>query len=177
MRRNIVFTLTGPDRVGLVEEVTRLMLELGGNVETSRAVRLGGEFAILMLVALPADKASELDAAFLHLTSSGYRMTVGETEAIGESSQGWLPYRIEVRGADHEGIIHDIAAGLSQRGINIESMDTGTSAASVSGAPLFHMTALVAVPQKLPEGDWLPELEEAASQANVDVNVALDEQI
>jgi glycine cleavage system transcriptional repressor len=173
MRTNIVFTLTGPDRVGLVEEVTRLMLDLGGNVETSRAVRLGGEFAILMLVTLPAENVAGLDSAFLHLTSSGYRMTIGETEDTYEAAhRGWRPYRIEVNGADHEGIIHEIARGLSQRGINIESMETGTSAASVSGTPLFHMNALVVVPPELPEGQWLPELHEAASQANVDVDVS-----
>jgi len=172
MRTNIVFTLSGPDRVGLVEEVTRVMLDLDGNVETSRAVRLGGEFAILMLVTLPAEELAELEAAFLHLTSSGYRVTVGETEDTYEAShRGWLPYRIEVRGADHEGIIHEITHGLSQRGINIESMDTETTEASVSGAPLFHMTALVAVPPGLPEPEWLAELQDAAAQANVDIKV------
>ena len=173
MRTNIVFTLTGPDRVGLVEEVTGLMLGLDGNVETSRAVRLGGEFAILMLVTLPAENVERLDSAFLHMTSGGYRMTVGETEETYEAAhRGWLPYRIEVRGADHEGIIHEIAHGLSQRGINIESMDTGTSAASVSGTTLFHMTALVVVPPELPESRWISDLEDAATQANVDVNVS-----
>jgi glycine cleavage system transcriptional repressor len=172
MTTNIVFTLSGPDRVGLVEEVTRVMLELDGNVETSRAVRLGGEFAILMLVTLPSEKVANLDAEFLHFTSSGYRITFGETEDTYEAAhRGWLPYRIEVRGADHEGIIHEIAHGLSQRGINIESMDTGTTAASVSGAPLFYMTALVAVPPELPESEWLAELQDAATQANVDINV------
>ena len=53
MRKNIVFTLTGTDRTGLVEEITKLLLDLGGNVETSRMARLGGEFAVLMLVSIP----------------------------------------------------------------------------------------------------------------------------
>ncbi len=103
-------------------------------------------------------------------------MSVGETfDTYEDAHRGWLPYRIEVRGADHEGIIHEIAAGLSQRGINIESMDTGTTAASVSGAPLFHMTALVIVPPELPESEWLVELQEAAAHANVDVNAGPSE--
>ncbi len=177
MRTNIVFTLSGPDRVGLVEEVTRVMLDLDGNVETSRAVRLGGEFAILMLVTLPAEELAGLEAAFLHLTSSGYRVTVGETEDTYEAShRGWLPYRIEVLGADHEGIIHDIAHGLSQRGINIESMETGTSPAPVSGALLFTMRAVVAVPRNLLEREWTADLDEACHQANVDVHVSAAEE-
>ena len=52
-RTNVVFTLTGTDRIGLVDDITELLLALDGNVETSRMARLGGEFAVLMLVSLP----------------------------------------------------------------------------------------------------------------------------
>ena len=50
MQRNLVLTLTGPDRIGIVEGVTKLLVDRDGNVEMSRMARLGGEFAILMLV-------------------------------------------------------------------------------------------------------------------------------
>ena len=42
MRTNIVFTLTGTDRIGLVNDLTELLLALDGNVEASRMARLGG---------------------------------------------------------------------------------------------------------------------------------------
>src|SRR5690349_484048 len=61
MQRNFVLTLTGPDRIGVVETVTRLLLERGGNVETSRMARLGGEFAILMLVSVPSEQLTSID--------------------------------------------------------------------------------------------------------------------
>jgi glycine cleavage system transcriptional repressor len=56
MQKTFVLTLTGPDRIGFVEKVTGLLLERGGNVETSRMARLGGEFAILMLAWIPMQK-------------------------------------------------------------------------------------------------------------------------
>ena len=55
MGSRIIFTLTGTDRVGVVEEVTHVFVTLGGNVGTSRMARLGGEFVMLMEVALPTD--------------------------------------------------------------------------------------------------------------------------
>jgi glycine cleavage system transcriptional repressor len=172
MRTDIVFTLTGPDRVGIVEEVTGVVLGLGGNVQTSRMTRLGGEFAILMLVSLPAARAGEVDAAFEQLTAEGYRVAVTTTDrATAEEYRGWLRYQIEVHGADHEGIIHEIARGLSQRGINIESADTGTTRAPVSGTPLFSMMALVAVPPGLAEAEWTQDLREAGSEANVGISI------
>ena len=56
MRTDIVMTLTGPDRVGIVEELTEALLGVRANVETSRMARLGGEFAVLMLVSVPSER-------------------------------------------------------------------------------------------------------------------------
>ena len=61
MRANIVLTLTGADRIGLVEEVTGMLLDLDGNVEASRMARLGGEFAMLMLVSLSSEQLPGLE--------------------------------------------------------------------------------------------------------------------
>jgi glycine cleavage system transcriptional repressor len=172
MRHTIVLTLTGSDRVGIVEEVTGVLLGLGGNIETSRMARLGGEFAMLVLLTLSEDKLGELDGALAHLTDRGYKVTTTPTaEAVGAALEGWLPFQVEVEGADHEGIIHDIAAGLSKAGISIESMETGTTRAAVSGITLFSMSALVLVPPSLADGEWIAALDEAGQHAGVDVEV------
>lgn len=176
MRTDIVLTLTGPDRVGIVEEVTGVLLDLGGNVGTGRMARLGGEFAILMLVSLPAVRLEALDAAFAPLADSGYKISMSPTEpAPGVTEAEATTYRIDVTGADHEGIIHEIARGLSAQGINIESAETGTIEAPVSGVPLFFMSALVSVPDDLEEAEWLASLDEAAGHAGVDIEVAAAE--
>lgn len=173
MVRDLVLTLTGPDRIGLVEGVTRLLLERGGNVATSRMARLGGEFAILMLVELPEAKAAGLGEAVEALLGTGYKLTVTDTAEGDEPGRaGWPTYQIEVSGADHEGIIHEVASYLSGRGINIESMDTETAPAPVTGAPLFLMSALVAVPPELDEDDWHDGLDEVADRQNVEIRVA-----
>src|SRR5436305_10602487 len=160
MQRNFVLTLTGPDRVGIVDRVTGLLLERGGNVETSRMARLGGEFAVLMLVSLPSEQAAGLDTNLERLTAQGYKVTTTQAEqTYAEAHPGWLPYRIEVQGADHEGIIHEVAHYLSERGINIESMDSETIPAPISGVPLFTMTAEAAVPPGLSGQGWEAGLE------------------
>jgi len=168
MNTGIVITLTGPDRVGIVEEVTRITLGLGGNIETSRMVRLGGEFAVLMLTSMPAEEPA-VEAAFAPLVSQGYRLTVSATVplAVGATTL----YTVEVVGADHEGIIHEIARNLAAAGINIESMETGTVPSPITGTPLFAMKALVAVPATTGAQAWVPAVEEAGRQANVDVTV------
>lgn len=172
MRTDVVFTLTGRDRIGLVDQITGLLLGLGGNVETSRMARLGGAFAVLMLVSLPAEQISSIEEALKTLTAQGYKITISQTEpGQAEAQAGWLVYQIEVEGADHEGIIHEIAHHLSQRGINIESMNTGTKPAPISGTPLFTMSALVAVPPSVAGDDWRTTLDEVGQRLNVEISV------
>jgi glycine cleavage system transcriptional repressor len=172
MRSNFVLTLTGPDRVGIVERVTRLILLQGGNVETSRMARPGGEFAILMLVSLPGDGAAVLGHDLRSLETEGYKLTT--TVAAGErttATAGQGTHRIEVQGADHEGIIHEVAAYLAERGINIVAADTQTTQAPVTAAPLFAMTALVWVPAGLAVTEWEAGLRERGNRLNLEIRV------
>jgi glycine cleavage system transcriptional repressor len=172
MRRNLVLTLSGPDRIGIVERVTGLLVARGGNVEISRMARLGGEFAILTLVSVPAEQVSGLESDLERLTDQGYKVTTTQLrQAHAESHPGWLPYRIEVQGADHEGIIQEVARYLSHRGINIESMESETNPAPISGVPLFTMTAEVAVPPELVGHGWEAGLDDLSNQLNLEIRV------
>jgi glycine cleavage system transcriptional repressor len=173
MPTNFVLTVTGPDRIGIVERVTGLVLARGGNVETSRMVRLGGEFAILMLVSMHEGPFVGLAADLTELAADGYKVTTTATEPAGSGARpDWQPYRIEVDGADHEGIIHEVARYLSRQGINIESVDSETSAAPVSGSPLFAMTALVVAPPTLAGKGWAAGLREIADRMNLEIRVS-----
>lgn len=172
MRNSIVLTVTGPDRVGIVEDVTKALLGIGGNVETSRMARLGGEFAVLALVSMPAGAGVQIEEAFAPLTAEGYAIATRRTHPdVAGAHDGWLAFEIRVEGADHEGIVHQIAHGLSAQGIQIESAETMTRAAALSAAPLFAMQAAVLVPPSLDELTWRSALERAAHDANVDVRV------
>src|SRR3954452_8765880 len=98
MQTNFVLTLTGPDRIGIVDRVTGLLLARGGNVETSRMARLGGEFAILMLVSLPEDRLAGLESELEHLSAEGYKVSTTLAErTYAQLYPGWHPFRIEVQ--------------------------------------------------------------------------------
>jgi glycine cleavage system transcriptional repressor len=172
MPKNIVLTLTGPDRVGIVDELTGILLARGGNVETSRMARLGGEFAILMLVTLSEESLEGLAVDLQRLSAKGYKLTSTPAAAAHVAPlPGGRLCRIEVHGADHEGIVHQVAHFLSERGISIESAETETRPAPVSGTPLFTMTAQVAVPSELEAEDWEAGLAQIGDQMNLEIRV------
>jgi glycine cleavage system transcriptional repressor len=173
MNRNFVLTLTGSDRIGIVEELTGLLLDRGGNIESSRMARLGGEFAVLMLVSMPEEMFAGLDAGLDELFLRGYRITIVPTALPPSTPRpGWVAYRIEVEGADHEGIIHRVASHLSGRGISIEEMETETASAPFGGVPLFNMSALVVVPPELVEAGWESGLDAIGAEMNLEIRVA-----
>ena len=120
MQKTFVLTLTGRDRIGFVDEMTGLVLQHGGNVETSRMIRLGGEFAILMLVAMPADQFSGLEHDLEGLAARGYKVTMAPSDrTYAEVYPGWHPTRSRSKGP--------ITRGSSTR-----SLTTSRNRASVS---------------------------------------------
>jgi glycine cleavage system transcriptional repressor len=174
MTSHVVLTLTGKDRVGIVEQITQSLLSLGGNVEASQMARLGGEFAVLMLVALPTEQASRISAVFEPLTAQGFKVTASPTELAGARPAGWTPFRIEVAGADHQGIIHEIAQSLAKQGISVERLETGTDSAPVTGTPLFTMDAQVLVPPAVTGNAWKLALQDAGGKLNVDISISAE---
>jgi len=174
MPKRYVLTLTGSDRIGIVKHVTETILECGGDVQASRMARLGGEFAMLLLVSIPDSETESLVENVENLSGEGFKVSFTETEwGVAAKRKDWLPYRIKVRGANHEGIIHELSEQLSDQGIHIESVDTNVVPAPMSGAPLFTMDAIVAVPPDLPKHQWQDDLEETADRLNVELEMSL----
>ncbi len=172
MKKNLVLTLTGADRVGIVEEVTRSVLNFNGNVDASRMARLGGEFAMLMLISVEEDQYPDLENELLNLKQKGFSVITRQT-APPDSRQftGYVPFHVEINGADHEGIIHHVTQYLAKQGINIETMDTNMVKAPMSGTPLFSMSAIVLVPPHMGIQKWQEDLVTIGDELNVDINV------
>lgn len=144
----LVVTTVGPDKRGIVDKITEVMVEHRANIEESRMARLGGEFAVIMLVSLADDKRPALETGLDKLCEAEgltvlIRPTSLERDAV---FAGYVPYEISVFGADHEGIVHKVAHYLASERINVETMDTHVSQAPITGTPLFSMRATVQSP-------------------------------
>lgn len=172
MQKNLVVTLNGMDRVGIVEHVTGLVLKYHGNVLESKSARLGGEFAMLMLVQVDEENIQELSDMLSALDKDHFSIVIKATDDSSFKFSGWMPYQVEVKGADHEGIIHHIAGYMAEQGINIETMDTFRVIAPMSGIPLFTMNAVILVPPSIPSAQWRDQLQEVGLNMNVDVTVS-----
>ncbi len=170
----LVVTSVGPDKRGTVEKITEVMVNSQANIEESRMARLGGEFAVIMLLSLPGEQRDALETGLNGLREQGLTVITQPTDMSRvEIFQGYVPYEIAVIGADHEGIAHSVAQYLASERINIETMDTRVTQAPITGAPLFSMYATVQAPPELKINELRQKLADVGDEFGVDIEVKL----
>ena len=104
----LVLTAVGPDRPGLVSEISSLVLAAGANLEDSRMAILGGEFALLMLVSGEESAMREVEARGGELGARlGLRLLTKATTSR-QAARDFLPFQIRVTGVDRPGIVQRV---------------------------------------------------------------------
>lgn len=146
MGKNLVISALGNDKAGIVNELSKAILDQGGNISESRMTILGGEFAMMLLVTGNQECIDNIISK-LEKTGENLNLTLIAKETQPQkSSQKRLPYQITVVSMDHPGIVHDISDFLSSRHLNIEEIETKTYPAAHTGTPMFSLDMIISVP-------------------------------
>jgi glycine cleavage system transcriptional repressor len=139
----------------------------------SRMARLGGEFAMLVLVTIPENNVDAMLDDIRELEVQGLFARVRKTDTSSQTAyEGYVPYDVRVSGADHPGIIHQVTHEMAQWNVNIESMDTKVTDAPLSGAPLFTMNAVVYAPASVEYEDLASSLDRLEDSLAVDIDIS-----
>jgi glycine cleavage system transcriptional repressor len=167
----VLLTAVGEDQPGIVERVTRKIVEHAGNVQQSRMARLGGEFAAFLLVSLSAQETEVMRREAQGLCTDRLSVTCRVVPERSRAVENLVPYTLHVRGADHEGIIHEFCQLLAGKGINIAEMTTDVAHSPVSGTPIFSMDATLEAPPPLPLKELRQWITDLADQLVVDATL------
>jgi glycine cleavage system transcriptional repressor len=168
----LVVTAVGRDKRGTVEKITDVVVAHHANIEESKMARLGGEFAVIMLLSLSDENQDKIITGFEGLQTHGLVITCRVTDFSRlQKFRNYVPYVISVVGADHEGIVNHIAHYMALEQINIEEMDTTVTHAPNTGTPLFAMSAKVQVPPQLSLGQLRRKIEKVAEELDVDIDI------
>lgn len=167
-KSHLVLTAVGPDRPGLVNRISSLILDASANLEDSRMAILGGEFALLVLVSGADTAIARVEEQAPRLEAElGLKVMTKRTQA--ESPRDFLPHSIRVTGLDRPGIVRAVAAVLARRGINVASLESRVSYAPDSGTPLFTLEAELEVPSAASLSELQQAVNELASEESLDV--------
>jgi glycine cleavage system transcriptional repressor len=167
-----VLSAIGPDRAGLVKDISAAIHQAGANLEDSRMAVLGGEFAMLVLFSGAAEELARAESqARESAERAGLECHFRETAAPG-LKPGALGFELRVTALDQPGIVAAVTTVLAARGVNVASLETSVVHQPHTGTPTFQLEAQLHVPAGVPLAELRRDLSRAADEQNLDL--ALD---
>lgn len=166
---SFVISVLGDDREGLVEALSAVIADHGGNWEQSHMTQLAGKFAGVVLVSIPSQHSERFTSALHSLEHTGL-LHLSFEEGREVETTG-LSIEIRVVGNDHPGIVHELSQLLASRRVNIDDLETTTSPAPMAGGRLFEAVAKLRLPAGLSDDALVDEIGALASDLMVDVEV------
>ena len=159
--------MIGLDRPGLVEALASAVADHDANWLESRMAHLSGQFAGLLRVAVPSDRADALTRALGAL--QGLEVAVQRSE-VSTATPAPRAFVLELLGQDRPGIVRDVARALAVRGVSVDELETSCSSAPMSGELLFRARARLRLPTELELDELRVTLEKIANELMVDLN-------
>jgi glycine cleavage system transcriptional repressor len=143
--RHMVLTAVGPDRTGLVKQVSSIIHQAGANLEDSRMAVLAGEFALIVLFSGTDEALARIqqESALLE-RELGFNLSFRLTRP--REGHDRRRYLLDVTGPDQPGIVHRVSEVLAEQQVNVGSLESRLRHAAFSGTPLFQLTAELELP-------------------------------
>lgn len=171
MKTSYIITFIGDDRPGLVEQLSAVIERNGGNWHESRLSQLGGKFAGLILVSLPAQRSQSLETQLGALAETGLSVRVTAT-CEGNVPAPGRDITLTVLGPDRPGIVREISAALARRHINVLEMDSEVNSAPMSAEMIFTARIAAWIPEATDMDDLTASLDEIANQMTLEIDLA-----
>lgn len=174
-KEHIIVNAVGPDRVGIVSGLTKLVVDKGGNVGESQASKLGSHFGLMMLVSVPKASSSELQNAVKGIEGMSTTCFVtDDPHAVSSPGTGYSGH-FTLSGADNPGIVHKVTQVLVKYNLSIDEMKTFEESAPHGGTTLFFMSGVATSPAPLANGfdpnAIREELEELGDEMNCEIDL------
>ena len=167
---DLVLTLIGPDRPGIVDSVSEVVAAHGGNWLESRMAHLAGKFAGVLCVEVADEQAAALEDALGRLAIGGLKVIVERSAPVEVARQHAM--EIELLGLDRPGLVHEISALLAAHLVNVEELATDRPAAAHSGDRMFHAHVRVIIPATVDVAAVRQGLERLAGDLMVEIRLA-----
>ena len=170
--QHFALTIIGRDRPGIVSQVTGILYDLGCNIADSSCSILGGQFAMILILAHPdyIDRDSFGDA-FLPLEESGLSVFLRVLKPGGEirpEIEGDF-CMISVYGSDKPGIVYRVAKVLGDNQVNITDLNTKLIGSDKS--PVYVLILEATLPENITDEDvdqWMSPLRK---ELQIDITV------
>ncbi len=167
-------SVVGRDRPGIVAEVSRVLFELGCNIQDSTCTILSGQFAMILVISNPKySAAAEIDTCFdtlrknMGLTVSLHALK--DEEISREKGFEGRPHILSVYGADRPGIVYSVARELARLQVNVT--DLNTQVVGAGDLPVYVMLLEVDIPAGVDVKELEREFDKIRKELSVSITV------
>ena len=140
----IIIHVNGLDRIGIISDISKEINKLSGNIETSKMVKLGRDFNMLLLISIKKENIKLLENKLLSYDDLSITLKQTANEKPADNI-----YLFILKGADNEGIVHMFTQLFSKYNISIIDVETKLLNAPTTGSPLFYMKLILEIPKNI----------------------------
>lgn len=171
MNESLVLTLVGPDKPGLVEQVSQALVGYDANWEQSSMSRLGGCFAGILKIRVASRLRDELVETLNQLETQGLKVVIesGLDSERTEPTEPGVTLALSLIGHDEPALLSRALSALRAEGINVEQLDTAVSSAPMSAEMIFKANADLWAPQAVDLDTLQSRLETLAPNLIVEI--------
>jgi glycine cleavage system transcriptional repressor len=167
-----LLTAFGQDRPGIVAGLADGLYRLGCNIEDTCMTRLRGEFTMMVMVRLPPELSADVLGQRLTPSITTLELTFLckplPDRAAQRASESDAPlFILSVYGADHPGIVAQVARVVADHGGNIT--DVNTRVVGAAERPVYIMILEI----QLTPGSAMEPLQQALEQLKPSLGVDL----
>ncbi len=168
MKKMLSLSAIGIDRTGIVSSISKILFELGCNIEDSTMTLLSGQFAVILLLDCPKNldilKLKSKMKTSLNKLDLSFFLT--EVDKPIKSKKSFGEYIVSVYGADKAGIVYNVSKYLADNKINITDVQT-----KISGKKdkVYIMLLEINIPKKIKEKNIKNQLKELAKELDVEI--------
>ena len=163
--KQLVLTLIGKDKAGLVEQLATLINDHHGNWTASNLSHLGGYFAGILQVEVAPEHAENLTSALATMADLDVKIHHGIDTSVNEHKL----LKFVITGNDRPGIVRELSSVIKHKGTNIVHFESSKQSAPNWGSPLFHAIATVELAEGLNKDEVVSALEAIATDVVVDI--------
>ena len=167
MRTKLIISANGPDRKGIVSEISSIINNYNCNIEISKMVRLENKFAMLFLIDLEDNIIKKIGEDLKEIKN----LTIQLIKTDNNNAIYKHKFHLYINGADNEGIIYKFSNYLSKRDMNIEEINTHIRNAPISATPLFMMDVIIGSKKQIHQTKLMLELNQISEKLGVEISL------
>ncbi|MBI3897973.1 MAG: glycine cleavage system protein R [Gammaproteobacteria bacterium] len=171
MKKYLVLSAVGTDRVGIVRDLAKAIADVGCGVADSRVAVLGSECTVMLLACGSWNAIAKLENQALALSKKLDLVINAHRTEERAPREDMLSYVVDVATLDSPAVVTELADFFASRQINIDEMSTWAYTAVHTGAGMLSISMNISIPSDLHVGRLRDEFTDFCDTLNLDATL------